>query len=597
MPEILGRHGWLYNETKALHDEGAILSCSGDSPFQLRMLKGVSSDVSCHSKLCLYVPDPMCVSALDRAGSKQQTQTNKKGLEAKGVILPSTVDCVTGRRTELNIEVNEEIPKESLLFLKSTFNTCPDVLHMIVRSVKSDLKLHVDALLLSKDANAISRLECNITDRNVKPPRFKFEVVDKLCKPVSLSFRDAEVILSDCTRTCEYGRTDQPLFEGVYSKETPYVYKTDQTGSTTPYNVLISLVGDLEKSFSKGIGISVRTLADLQFQSLYHLLEILRQRELSQADLQRCKNLYETYYQCTVCLFGDRDLTPYKLKLDMLLRIVEKGEILPPFFYMTEGTEKCHHTANKDYNSKTMRDGGNDAWNMSSNYLDIQFSFRRAITLCSSKAAMLRRYRHVNENFKSYLEICREPIPEPVLDNQRTDDIFRCINFVVLGSYGHIKETQSSIEKKIRENGGTILNNTDIVSRSKLSFLSHHYCVLPNRNVIDTFIGSPLTKETATTKAFFLTTQGNWTYISADFILACLKEKSLVDPKDYMFNVDVSARIKFRRIRHQSIAPQLQRQSQPMTSASGSITYHTALRKYKNALQRNFLKRKISCVD
>ena len=73
MPEILGRHGWLYNETKALHDEGAILSRSGDSPFQLRMLKGVSSDVSCYSKMCLYVPDPMCVSALDRAGSKQQT--------------------------------------------------------------------------------------------------------------------------------------------------------------------------------------------------------------------------------------------------------------------------------------------------------------------------------------------------------------------------------------------------------------------------------------------------------------------------------------------------------------------------------------------
>ena len=58
MSEVLGRPGWLYNETKTLHDEGAILSCSGDSLFQVRLLKCVSSDVSCLSKKCLYVSDP-----------------------------------------------------------------------------------------------------------------------------------------------------------------------------------------------------------------------------------------------------------------------------------------------------------------------------------------------------------------------------------------------------------------------------------------------------------------------------------------------------------------------------------------------------------
>ena len=51
-------------------------------------------------------------------------------------------------------------------------------------------------------------------------------------------------------------------------------------------------------------------MANLQFQSLYQLLELLRQRELT--DLQRCKDLYETYYESTICLFGDRALTPYK---------------------------------------------------------------------------------------------------------------------------------------------------------------------------------------------------------------------------------------------------------------------------------------------
>ena len=52
MSEVLGRPGWSYNVTKALHDESPIQSCSGDSPFQLRLLKGVSSDVSCLSKMC-----------------------------------------------------------------------------------------------------------------------------------------------------------------------------------------------------------------------------------------------------------------------------------------------------------------------------------------------------------------------------------------------------------------------------------------------------------------------------------------------------------------------------------------------------------------
>ena len=170
-------------------------------------------------------------------------------------------------------------------------------------------------MLLLKDHAAICRLECNITERNVKPPRFKFEIVEKLCKAVSLSFRDAEVMISDCNRINNYGRSDCPIFEGVYSFETPHVYKADQTTSTTSYNVLISLVDGLETSFTKGVGISVRKLADLQFQSLYQLLDLLRQREFK--DIPKCKDLYEIYYRSTLCLFGDRALTPYKLKLDI----------------------------------------------------------------------------------------------------------------------------------------------------------------------------------------------------------------------------------------------------------------------------------------
>ena len=83
MANVLGHTGWLYNETKALHEEGAILSCSGDSPFQLRLLKGVSSDVSCLSKMCLYsLILPFCrklSQSSNRKRTVKHTRRRKKG--------------------------------------------------------------------------------------------------------------------------------------------------------------------------------------------------------------------------------------------------------------------------------------------------------------------------------------------------------------------------------------------------------------------------------------------------------------------------------------------------------------------------------------
>ena len=373
----------------------------------------------------------------------------------------------------------------------------------------------------------------------------------------------------------------------LYSKVYFHLKRADQANDNTPYNILISLVDGLESSFPKGIGISQRKLADLQFQSLYQLLELMRQKELT--DLQRCKDLYETYYQSTICLFGDRALTPYKLKIDMLLRIIEKGEFLAPFYYMTEGTEKSHHTASKDYNSRTMRDGGNDAWNMSSNYLDIRFSFFRAIDLSSSKSKLLQQCP--DQLAKTYLQICQESIDVPSLDIGRTGDIFRCMNFVVLGTYRYLEETQGSLERMILENSGIVLSTTDIINRSKLNFLSHHYCVLPKSKCIDALEKN--TKETPVTKAVYHTTLGNWTYLKAEFIIHCVKKNMLMDPKEYTFELDATVRSKLRNIRFHTIAPQLQRQSQPLRA--GSITYHTAIRKYKTA--QKALKMKFTSVD
>ena len=165
---------------------------------------------------CVFMSVILQIFRTHHWNRQKSTSLNvREKLKKGGVILPSTVDYATGRRTKLNIDINQSIPKDSLISFKSTFNTCPDLLHMVVRSVESDLKLHVDSLLLLKYHVAISRLECNIMERNVKPPRFKFEIVENLHKAVSLSFRDAEVTISDCDRISDYGQSNCPMFEGV----------------------------------------------------------------------------------------------------------------------------------------------------------------------------------------------------------------------------------------------------------------------------------------------------------------------------------------------------------------------------------------------
>ena len=133
----------------------------------------------------------------------------------------------------------------------------------------------------------------------MKPPRFKFEIVEHSAR-LYLSFKDAEVIISEWTRISDHGRSNCTVFEDVYSFEKPHVCKAEQTSSTTSNHVLISLVVGMEKSFTKGMSISVRQLADLQFRSLYQLLDLLRQRELRLGDIPKRKDLHEMFYHSTL---------------------------------------------------------------------------------------------------------------------------------------------------------------------------------------------------------------------------------------------------------------------------------------------------------
>ena len=92
-----------------------------------------------------------------------------------------------------------------------------------------------------------------------------------------------------------------------------------------------------------------------------------------------------------------------------------------------------------------------------------------------------------------------------------------------------------------------------------------------------------------------ITILGNCIYLNAEFEIACVQKKSLIDPKGYVFEVDDTARAKFKTVKYISLAPQLQRHSNPQRH--GSLNYHTAIRKYKNNLKKAALKRKTDNVQ
>ena len=90
-PTIVGRQetGWLYKQTKELHSLGVKVTYSGDSPFLLRLILGISNERAREfpSKLPIYVKD-----------SEQHT------------FLPTTCHPTTGRRTDAVVPFRDSVP-------------------------------------------------------------------------------------------------------------------------------------------------------------------------------------------------------------------------------------------------------------------------------------------------------------------------------------------------------------------------------------------------------------------------------------------------------------------------------------------------------
>ena len=110
--------GWLYSQTNSLRQLGAKLTYSGDSPFLLRLVIGVSNEQS--SDTVSWLPLYLSNDITD--------------------FRPLPCEPETGKRPELNVPFRKKLPKTSLVSIEDIRCVCPDTTHMITRCVETDLR-------------------------------------------------------------------------------------------------------------------------------------------------------------------------------------------------------------------------------------------------------------------------------------------------------------------------------------------------------------------------------------------------------------------------------------------------------------------------
>ena len=96
--------------------------------------------------------------------------------------LPTTVDPESGNRSKVTVPFRTDLPATSLVNYDDIRCVCPDVTHMITRSVENDLKKIAQKLVDDnhpKEKESLAQLEENLTKRDVKKPHFQFDTTTK----------------------------------------------------------------------------------------------------------------------------------------------------------------------------------------------------------------------------------------------------------------------------------------------------------------------------------------------------------------------------------------------------------------------------------
>lgn len=621
----LGKPGFLYNQTKKLIELGAIITCSGDSPFLLRLLtSNLSDSSSSYSKMELFVADPtsdmLAKNVLDplKVGKPKKFRVQdhpdfKTNMEAAGVVFPQTVHKVSGRRTDLSIKLIVDLHRDSLICLKNNLCILPDSLHAMCRILEHDLKMHGQFLLDGKCFRLLQRLVRNVTVRDVR--NFNLvpsEGTSTISQP-TITGKQARVILEPAKNLRSNGSSAYvcSIFQGVftYDKRVP----CETTIAINAAKVLTELhpsitVDNLHDFDKNGPGISRRALAELHLNSLSNIIQILRKGSMV---IDIYKNWVEMYYQATLLLFGIVGLTSYKLKLDLIWRILSdpRSHIVSTRNHLCESGENSHKVSQKEYRSNTMKDGGYDDRHVSPQYSDIMNSWLRAVNDSKNPEQddqhnqdlitwRPRTYENTVRDVQtvladilpenhaiSYLDIVQKPLRTPTLDIGKSTpgDQMRGLRFILLGVFSSLKfewkgkiesMTQGKLSHFITEMGANSL--TDYMAKSmsqSFNNLPGCYCVMYDETMLKKYENPACTEEQS--EVFYQVINGHWKFIRGQYIVDCYKQGTLLNPESYIIRATDKSKYVPNAILDRT--RQLERQRTRNAPGPRIVTCHAAL--------------------
>ena len=470
--------GWLYMQTKRLHDLGVILTYTADSPFISRIILGIASDKSSPTLMPVYIPFEKTPASTDNR---------------EDIFLPGATHAETHRRFDLDIPFRnqDEIPDQCMIYISDIRQVIPDPVHLIIRCVEFDLRHMAQLLCREKhpfEEPAIRELEKRLSAREVHRPAFKFTIEKRTSTEpgtvasVSLTGTETKAVLADATDFQIPGSDDTQTICDLYSTG---VWMDEKFGrqDATAIDVLKSLGYEFEDA------IFYRDLAEILRSSLNQCLHLLR--NAYEFDIEQFKIHAEAYFQCSIALFGADGITGYKAKLMLFPQLIKAGYMKLPFSHLTEATEKSNHHAHRDYNLHTTR-GGGKLINEDPTYQDLYFSYMSLVSDTITENTMSRleeAYYDIHGHGplpeeQRFLDIATQPIPEATLREPGTPTHrpLGGMRFMLLGRFG-AKTTQKEVTAKIEKLGGTVLDNEKAWrimkahSKAPLCFI-----VLPNDN-------------------------------------------------------------------------------------------------------------------
>ena len=398
------------------------------------------------------------------------------------------------------------LPKQCLVYIEDVRDVCPDAFHLLTRCTESDLRKSAQLIVNEKhplEKEAIRRFEENLTQRDITKPIFRFTLSYKtnskgpaVVSAVKMSGQAALTAIADKEELVLKSMDIRDIFDGVWHDEVIGGTTHCQTNCVQVlkkyYPHLFNKVNK-KQPMEPPSYISYLDASELLRSSLNNCVKLLRTKTGFNLDI--FKQHAETYYQTSIMLFGSSGLTPYKLKLLIIPRLIESGHIKFTWSHLCESMEKSNHHAHRDFHAKTMKGGGN-VNNQDPMFLEPFFSFAKFLK-CSGKGSHSKTLSVVydllaidqNAPVADHFYICQIPPPIPVIDvHQKRDrsDLLAGMRFFIVGSFGKTDAAdegakctptmtpQEVVANWIKELGGYIL------TKGKAETLLYGHARTPN---------------------------------------------------------------------------------------------------------------------